>query len=63
MVQEVLLWHIGVSKRPPERMPIHLVVVGKDDPPPIGVLHFHMAALAVYFPKAHALERGVNPPA
>lgn len=63
LLKKILLWHFCVPKSSFQGISIHLIVVRKDNPPAILVLHLNMAAFPVYFYKTEALQRRMNLPA
>jgi hypothetical protein len=41
-------------------MPVDLGMVGKDDPPPVRVVHFHVAPFPIYLDESQPLESGMD---
>src|SRR2546427_398375 len=54
--EKLLDFDVRVTERPFQRITVHFVAVGENDYSAVGVLHLHMAALAVNSHKAQALQ-------
>ncbi len=55
--------HARITQRAFKRETVHLVVKRKDDPAAVRVLHLNVAALAMNFDEAQALQGGDYLPA
>jgi hypothetical protein len=54
---------IGIAQRAFQRVPIHFLVKGKDDPPTIRMFHLHVTAAPVKCDKPQPTQGGEHLPA
>ena len=62
MIEELLHLHLGVPQCAFECVSIDFVMEREYNPPPIWMLHLHMAAFAVDFHETHAAQGGQHLP-
>src|SRR5262245_7103620 len=60
VIEKLLLGDRRVPKGPAKGIAVHFIVIWKNNPPTVGVLHLNVTAFAMDFDEAHSSKSGVN---